>query len=140
MWTHHDQKLCDRLGLLFKNTRELDVIIDRELPGRPHFQHHVITVGSKACEVFYQDVVECIRSLFRDPNFTLYLRLAPEKHYTDNTKDTQMYHNLHTGRWWWATQVSPQIQMPRYKNYDLRGSACKGTSSRDHCSHFTFHR
>lgn len=63
-------------------------------------------VGSEVCEVFYRDVIDCIKSLFGDPNFTPFLRFAPEKHYTDDTKGIRMYHDMHTGRWWWATQVS----------------------------------
>jgi hypothetical protein len=92
--------------------RELNGIIDKKLPGRPHFQRHTVMVGSEVCEVFYRDVIECVRSLFGDPNFTPYLHFAPEKHYTEDTKDTQMYHDMHTGKWWWATQVSPRFLMP----------------------------
>ena len=35
----------------------------------------------------------------------LYLVFPPEKHYTDGGKMVQIYHNMHTGRWWWTTQV-----------------------------------
>ena len=63
-------------------------------------------VGSEVCEVYYRDVMECIKSLFGDPAFTPYLHFAPEKHYTDDTEDTRMYHDMHTGKWWWSTQVS----------------------------------
>jgi hypothetical protein len=57
-------------------------------------------------EVFYCNVIDCIKSLFGDPNFTSFLRFSPEKHYTDDTKGVQMYHDMHTGKWWWTTQVS----------------------------------
>ena len=53
-------------------------------------------VGSEVCEVFYRDIIDCIKSLFGNPNFMLYLCFAPEKHYTNNTKDVQMYHDMHT--------------------------------------------
>jgi hypothetical protein len=86
--TRYKLKTTKKLGLLFKNTKEVDAIIDKKLPGRPHFQHHPVMVGSEVCDVFYCDVIECIRSLFGDPNFTPYLCFAPEKHYTDDTKDT----------------------------------------------------
>ena len=108
--THHasmfEQKIPEKLGLSFKNTRELNAIIDKKLSGRPRFQRHMVRVGSETCEVFYRDIVECIRSLFGDQTFTPYLHFAPEKHYTDDTKDSRMYHDMHTGKWWWATQVS----------------------------------
>ena len=101
-----EQKIPEKLGLSFKNTRELNMVIDEKLAGCPRFQRHMVKVGSETCEVFYRDIVECIRSLFGDPTFTPYLRFAPEKHYTDDMKDTRMYHDMHTGKWWWATQVS----------------------------------
>ncbi|KAH9020914.1 hypothetical protein EDB84DRAFT_1441645 [Lactarius hengduanensis] len=104
--------VTERLGLSFKNTKELDGIIDSKLPGRPSFQRHVVMVGSEVCEVYYRDVIECIRSLFGDPNFTPYLRFAPEKHYTDDTKDTRMYHDMHTGKWWWSTQEALETERP----------------------------
>ena len=86
--------------------KEVDAIIDKKLPGHPRFQHHTVMVGSEVCDVFYRNVIECIRSLFGDPNFAPYLCFAPEKNYTDDTKETRMYHDMHTGKWWWATQVS----------------------------------
>ena len=62
-------------------------------------------VGSEVCKVYFWDIVACIKSLFRDPNFMPYLVFRPEKHYTDKDKMVQMYHDMHTGRWWWTTQV-----------------------------------
>jgi hypothetical protein len=117
-------KVTESLGLSFKNTRELNEIIDKKLLGRPCFQRHEVVVGSEVCEVFYRDVIECIKSLFGDPNFTPHLRLAPEKHYTDDTKDTRMYHDMHTGKWWWSTQVSTIfLLMPRIEINASIGSA-----------------
>ncbi|KAN0140650.1 hypothetical protein V8E53_001477 [Lactarius tabidus] len=104
--------VTNALGLPFKDTRELNGIIDKSLAGRPHFQRHVVTVGSEVCEVYYRDIIECIKSLFADPTFTPYLHLAPEKHYTDDTKDTWMYHDMHTGKWWWATQQALEQERP----------------------------
>ena len=62
-------------------------------------------VGSEVCEVYFRDIVACIKSLFGDPNFTPYLVFRPEKHYTDEDKMVWMYHDMHTGRWRWTTQV-----------------------------------
>ncbi|KAF7373988.1 hypothetical protein MSAN_00611700 [Mycena sanguinolenta] len=33
------------------------------------------------------------------------LVFAPERHYADADKTVRLYHDLHTGKWWWATQV-----------------------------------
>lgn len=63
-------------------------------------------VGNEVCEVFFRDVIACIRALFGDPNFDAVLVLVPEKHYVDEEQKVRMYHDMNTGRWWWSTQVS----------------------------------
>ncbi len=98
-------KVQDRLGLTFKNTRELNQLIDSHLPGRPPFQRKEVLVGDEVCEVFYRDIIQCIRTLFGDPDLAPYLIFAPEKHYIDDERTEQMYHDMHTGSWWWSTQV-----------------------------------
>ncbi|KAF8814197.1 hypothetical protein BYT27DRAFT_7082726 [Phlegmacium glaucopus] len=102
----------ERLGLCFKNTSELNKIIDTSLPGRPRFERHEVVIGDEVCEVYFRDVVECIKALFGDPSFAPYLVFAPEKHYTDETKTTRMYHDMHTGRWWWSTQEALEKDKP----------------------------
>ena len=62
-------------------------------------------IGSEVCEVYFRDVIPCIRALFGDPKFAPYLAFVPEKHYTSEDEDICMYHDMHTGRWWWSTQV-----------------------------------
>lgn len=98
-------KLVEKLGLSYKNSKELDWIINDSLPGRPRFRRDSIVVGSETCEVYHRDAIECIKGLFGDPTFAPYLQLAPEKHYTDDTKDVRVYHDMYTGKWWWSTQV-----------------------------------
>jgi hypothetical protein len=56
--------------------------------------------------VYYRDIIACIRTLFGDPDFASVLVFQPEKHYVDEKKEERMYHDIHTGRWWWCTQVS----------------------------------
>ena len=101
-------KVVERLELSFRTAAQLNKIIDETLPGRPTFRRHELIVGGEVCEVFYRDVIECIRGIFGDPTFTPYLIVAPEKHYTCGVGQggtARMYHDLHTGKWWWATQV-----------------------------------
>lgn len=62
-------------------------------------------IGDEVCEVFFRDVIACIRALLGDPDFSVFLVFLPEKHYTDGTRTVRMYHDMHTGRWWWSTQV-----------------------------------
>lgn len=102
-------KVSERLGLSFKNSRELNNLVDQSLPGRPAFKQAEVIAGGEVFNVYYHDIVACIKVLFSDPDFAAVLVFAPERHYTDETKATCMYHDMHTGKWWWATQVSDRI-------------------------------
>ena len=94
------------LRLSFKNSRELDIIIDGRLSsGRPQFVRREIKVAGEIFEVFYRDVIQCVRALFGDPEFAGILVFTPERHYTDADHTTRVYFDMHTGRWWWETQV-----------------------------------
>ena len=63
-------------------------------------------VGKEVCEVFFRDVIACVRALFGNPNFDAVMVLVPEKHYTNEERKVRMCHDMHTGRWWWSTQVN----------------------------------
>lgn len=56
-------------------------------------------------DVFFRDVVKCVEALFGDSEFARYLVFVPEKHYGDEEKTDRLYHDMHTGDWWWDTQV-----------------------------------
>ncbi|KAM6489459.1 hypothetical protein JOM56_015092, partial [Amanita muscaria] len=102
----------ERLSLAFKNTRELNKMIDEHLPGRPPFGRHEILVGNEVSEVYFRDIVSCVRSLFADPDFAPYLVFRPEEHYTDAMKQERMYHDMHSGDWWWSTQDAIESKKP----------------------------
>lgn len=93
------------LGLSYKNSRELNGIIDKQLPGHPKFQREQVIVAGEAFDIYYQDVLECIKALFGDPDFADYLVFAPQRHNMDDDETVQLYSDMHTGRWWWNTQV-----------------------------------
>jgi Plavaka transposase len=97
----------DTLKLSYKTSEELNKIIDTALPGRPQFECHEIMVSGKVCEVYMRDVLACVQVLFSEPGFAPYLVVTPEKHYADEEKSIRVYHDIHMGRWWWSTQVSP---------------------------------
>ena len=90
---------------MFKNSRELNELIDKHLPGRPPFRRKEILVGDEVCELYFRDIIQCIRALFCDPDLAPYLIMAPERHYTDEDKEEMVYHDMYTGKWWWFTQV-----------------------------------
>ncbi|KAG2738946.1 hypothetical protein P692DRAFT_20882431 [Suillus brevipes Sb2] len=102
----------EKLGLSFKNTRELNKIIDNELPGRPKFKCEQIVVANEAFDVYFRDIIECIKALFSDPNFADFLVFAPERHYADKDKTIRLYHEMHTGKWWWNSQKHLDRERP----------------------------
>ena len=106
--------MVEGLGLSYKNAAELNKLIDKELPGRPAFQRHEVMVGTEVCDVYFRDVIACIKALFADPELAQYLVTVPEKHFTDGSdgKRTRMYHDMHTAKWWWSTQVANDQQQP----------------------------
>lgn len=50
-------------------------------------------------------MLECVHALYGNPEFAPILVFAPEHHYADADKTTQLFHDMHTGKWWWETQV-----------------------------------
>ncbi|KAG2110326.1 uncharacterized protein F5147DRAFT_752967 [Suillus discolor] len=88
--------LSEKIGLSFKNTRELNKIIDDELPGRPKFKCDQIVVANEVFDVYYRDIIECIKALFSDPSFADFLVFAPERHYADEDETIRLYHEMHT--------------------------------------------
>ncbi|KAL1938702.1 hypothetical protein VTO73DRAFT_11305 [Trametes versicolor] len=97
--------LVAALGVTFKNSAELNAIIDDKLPRRrPAFTHHFVTVMGEKFDLFARNIMECIRALYGDPEHVRYLCFAPERHYADADAKVRLYHDLHTGQWWWDTQ------------------------------------
>ena len=100
----------EALGLSYKNSNELNKIIDQHLPGRPAFSHHEVIVGGEAFEFFSHNVIECIRALWGDVDFAEHLIVEPERHYVDLDHTIRRFSDMHTGKWWWCTQVC--LHMP----------------------------
>ncbi|KAL7279498.1 hypothetical protein ACG7TL_007345 [Trametes sanguinea] len=104
--------VAEKLALSFKNSQELNAIVDKLPPRRPPFQRHEIVVAGEVFEVYFRDVLECIQALFGDPEFAPLLLLVPERHYTDSTKSASVYFDMNTGKWWWATQEALEKERP----------------------------
>ncbi|KAG1734654.1 hypothetical protein EDD22DRAFT_982451 [Suillus occidentalis] len=100
-----DSGVSECLSLSFKNANELNAIVDHELPtGQPKFKREQIIVAGEAFDVYYHDVIECVKSLYSDPDFARYLAFVPEHHYADEDETVRLFHDMHTGKWWWDTQ------------------------------------
>ncbi|KAG1731097.1 uncharacterized protein EDB91DRAFT_1085209 [Suillus paluster] len=52
-----------------------------------------------------------LQALYRDPELH-YLIFVPERHYTDQDETQRLYHDLHTGTWWWKMQTQLKKEKP----------------------------
>ncbi|KAF8889565.1 hypothetical protein BD779DRAFT_1610960 [Infundibulicybe gibba] len=103
----------DALGLSYKNSRELNKIIDTQLPGNlPHFKRREIKIAGEVFDIYYRNPLECVKALFGDPEFANDLLLKPERHYTSPDKADRLYHEMNTGKWWWETQKQLDKEKP----------------------------
>ncbi|KAG1745470.1 uncharacterized protein EDB91DRAFT_1236355 [Suillus paluster] len=103
----------EKLDLSYRNSRELNKIIDTKIPAHcPRFQRQEILMAGEAFDVYFWDIIECVKALFGDPELTPYLVFAPERHYSDEDKTQCLYHEMHTGQWWWHTQKQLEKEKP----------------------------
>ncbi|KAI0349245.1 hypothetical protein OH77DRAFT_1415395, partial [Trametes cingulata] len=105
-------QVVEKLALSYTNSRELNKIIDGLPTGRPRFQREEIIVADEAFEVYFRDVLECIKALLGDPEFAPLLLLVPERHYADPEHEDRVYFDMNTGKWWWATQAALERERP----------------------------
>ncbi|KAJ7125731.1 hypothetical protein C8R46DRAFT_1250545 [Mycena filopes] len=100
------------LDLSYGTSVQLNKIIDEKLPGRPKFTRSEVVVNGEVFPLYSRDILECVRALWGDTDFAPYLFVVPEKHYIDKGKTVRMYHNMHTGKWWWSTQDAVEKDHP----------------------------
>ncbi|EKM48350.1 uncharacterized protein PHACADRAFT_109086, partial [Phanerochaete carnosa HHB-10118-sp] len=63
-------------------------------------------IARESYDVYFRDVLECIRALYGEPEFARHLIFLPEQHYVDSDQTMCLFYDMHTGKWWWAVQVS----------------------------------
>jgi hypothetical protein len=106
-------QVVEDLGLSYKNSAELNAIIDKHIPSRRlEFIQEEIIIAGEAFELYRRDIIECIRALYGDPQHASYLCFVPERHYADADQTIRLYHDFHTGRWWWETQQKIEEKNP----------------------------
>jgi hypothetical protein len=98
-------QVCERLGLSYQSSQQLNTRIDSCLPEIPKFERQSVDMGHELFEMYSRNVIDCIRHLFGDPEFAPQLHLVPERHFTDASKTNKVFHEMNSCRWWWATQV-----------------------------------
>lgn len=65
----------------------------------------MVDAAGEAFDVYFRDITECLRSLWGNAEFAPYLVFEPERHYIDKNMCIRQFDEMHTGRWWWTTQV-----------------------------------
>ncbi|KAI0725932.1 hypothetical protein BC629DRAFT_1447429 [Irpex lacteus] len=102
----------DRLELSYKNAHQLDRLLDGLPSTRPSFVRGEVKVKDKTFDFYFRDIIQCIRALFSDPEFAPHLVFVPERHYVDQGRTQRLYHDMHTGDWWWTTQTELEKKHP----------------------------
>ena len=104
-------QVVEKLGLSYKNANELNKIIDQRLPNRPRFQRHELKIGGETVTIYSCDILQCIQALYSNHDFAAQLIHKPERHYEQlGNEKFQVFHDMHTGSWWWEIQVSSHIE------------------------------
>lgn len=101
----------EKLGLSYGNAREINALVDQLPALRPRFQREETFVAGEAFDVYFRDVIECVRALYSEPEFAAHLVFLPERHYGDPDCTMRLFHDMHTGKWWWAAQVSIMFEL-----------------------------
>ncbi|KAN0134199.1 hypothetical protein V8E53_007971 [Lactarius tabidus] len=105
-------EVTEKLGLSYSSTKELNHIIDNVLPERPQFQCCELIIGGETLELYFRDIISCIRSIYSDPELAQHLITAPERHYSDQEHTVRVYSEMHTGDWWWSVQTTLESHRP----------------------------
>jgi Plavaka transposase len=102
-------QLREMLGLSYKNVRELNNLIDTQIPDRPRFLRRDIEIAGETVSMYSRNVVDCIKALYGNTKFAEHMVFRPERHYDHDNMHQRHYHDLHTGEWWWQTQVCQSL-------------------------------
>ncbi|KAF7799078.1 hypothetical protein EIP86_010308 [Pleurotus ostreatoroseus] len=100
--------VVERLGLLsYKDARTLNRLIDHQLPNTPEWLHRYVALTDTAqqYDLYNRDILECLDTLHGNPLFADTMHYKPEKHFTDRSKTSRIYHGIHTARWMWKCQL-----------------------------------
>ncbi|KAI5117089.1 hypothetical protein M0805_000569 [Coniferiporia weirii] len=96
----------DRLGLSFHNMDNLHKKIDG-LPGMAPWHETTISLADEPDEshlIQYCDPIDAIKSLWGNPTYAKHLVYAPMKMWSNLDRDSRLYNEMWTGKWWWTVQ------------------------------------
>ncbi len=90
-------------------------MIDQGLPSRPHFYRHDIKIGNETVVMYSRNLMQCIKTLYGNPEFAAHLIHKPERHYCRfGNEHRRIFHDMHTGLWWWEMQVFINFFVPAF--------------------------
>ncbi|KAJ3815928.1 hypothetical protein F5876DRAFT_29486 [Lentinula aff. lateritia] len=105
--------VIEALGLSYRNSNDLNDIIDNKIPSRrPSFTREEVIIAGQSFDLYKRDIIECIQSLYGNPDHSQYLCFSPERHYADPDNTVRLYHDFNTGKWWWNTQEALEADKP----------------------------
>jgi hypothetical protein len=58
---------------------------------------------NKSLTIYYRDALECVRSIFSQPNLLEHMEYAPKRIFDD--QGNRIYNDLSSSNWWWETQA-----------------------------------
>ncbi|KAI0055018.1 hypothetical protein BV25DRAFT_1816215 [Artomyces pyxidatus] len=104
--------VLDRLELSFKTAAEMNELVDGQLPERPGFHCEEIEINGETYEVYFRDLMECVRALYGNPEFAHHMSYVPEQHFASEDMKNRMYGEMYTGDWWWQVQAVLENDKP----------------------------
>ncbi|KAI3998322.1 hypothetical protein K525DRAFT_275320, partial [Schizophyllum commune Loenen D] len=104
-------EIVEKLDLPYRTAAHVNAMVDA-LPARPRFQRRDVIVAGHRFDVYFRDILECVRALLSDIDLCPPLVFCPERHYVDDKKTCRLYHDMHTGEWWWSTQDELEARKP----------------------------
>ncbi|EPS95130.1 hypothetical protein FOMPIDRAFT_1133006, partial [Fomitopsis schrenkii] len=95
-----------RLGLSYHNMHSLLQKVD-SMPDRAPWMEQWITFKDRPGEkhlVQYQDIIMAIKALLGNPAHAGKIAYRPSRVFTNHSKDSRVYTEMWTGKWWHAVQ------------------------------------
>lgn len=97
----------DQLGLSYSNIRGLHKFVD-DIPAQVPWTTKTLAFGDTPDErhlIQYCDPIEAIRALLGDPAHAADIVYAPSKVFTNVQRESRIYNEMWTGKWWHVVQV-----------------------------------
>ncbi|KAF8155895.1 hypothetical protein B0H34DRAFT_513386 [Crassisporium funariophilum] len=101
--------VVENLGLSFHNVRTLHQKIDSMPEKAGVWKTKQLTFDDRPEDIFtirYRDPIEAIKSLWRDTDLSPTMKFAPERIYSDATRNNRIYSEMWTTQWWHVIQAN----------------------------------